>query len=162
MIMRLKDRPVSYRRIEEQLPFDPAGNSLTELRDCLRSFGLSTSIVQARPGLLEVCALPAIAHWEEEKATTGHYVIITGIAKDRVEYIDGTTAGISILSMSEFRKRWSGYLLLTEIPRNSWRFLFYLAVVLGGASIGWGVWHACGAVVRGPLQRWRAARADIK
>jgi Peptidase C39 family len=105
-------RQVSYRELEDRLPVGRAGSSLKELRDCARLFGADTKVLRLTPEALRACPLPVIAHCEEEKGVTGHYVVVVGISGDnQVEYIDGTTAVTDVLPMSEFRKKWTGHVL---------------------------------------------------
>jgi TRAP-type C4-dicarboxylate transport system permease small subunit len=135
IILRLYNRAVTYRDVEERLPVGSQGSSLVQLRDCAASFGLYARVVKGSPDSLNRCRLPALAHCDEEKET-GHYVVILSVGNDEVELIDGTTAMVQTLTASEFRKRWSGHLILFEQRQAWWS---YLSIPVGLALLGLGL-----------------------
>jgi hypothetical protein len=139
ILLRLYERPVRYEELEARLPVGQGGSNLTALRDCAAAYGLRTRVVKATPETLARSPLPAIAHCDEER-TTGHYVVVLGITgQDNVHIIDGTTAVVSTQSLSDFRKIWSGYLLVAD-KRPWWGALFPVALGLGIVSGCLAVW----------------------
>jgi ABC-type bacteriocin/lantibiotic exporter with double-glycine peptidase domain len=152
LMMRLNHKAVSYEGLERGVPVTTEGTSLADIRRYLMSLGLATRIVKTTPEKLGRYALPAIAHLEEELGSTGHYVIITGLGPDWVELIDGTSAILMTQTMSEFRKRWSGYLLVVDTP-SRWGWVFPTTAALGGVMTVVGVFFrtrrkACGVTPR--------------
>jgi hypothetical protein len=128
--LKLFGRHVDYASVMERVPIGEKGARLTDMRDCVTSFGVEAQVVKATPASLAACPLPAIAHLEEERETTGHYVVVVGVAPDAVEYIDGTTGIDRTVSMAEFIKNWTGHLLLLQAPPR-WRPLFWVAIGVG-------------------------------
>jgi|SRR5579884_1899834 len=141
VLLALSGRPVRYSEIAARLPVARDGVSLGDMKACLASFGLPAVVQRATPESLRQVPLPAIAHCEEEKAATGHYVVITAVTADHVEMIDGTNGNMVFFPMSDFQKNWSGYLLVTEKPEPS-RLFFRVAVVAGLVSLGACAWIA--------------------
>jgi ABC-type bacteriocin/lantibiotic exporter with double-glycine peptidase domain len=112
------------------------------------------------PEALQNAALPLIAHCEEEKTVTGHYVVVTATNGEQVEFIDGTTAILQTQAMAQFRKSWSGYVLAID-SRPRWNALSPLAVAFGAASLLLVFWlkrRGCPGTIdaRRPLPRPRA------
>jgi ABC-type bacteriocin/lantibiotic exporter with double-glycine peptidase domain len=63
--------------------------------------------------------LPLIAHynWRAKSNQTGHYIVVTRIANDRVEYIDGTTAEPAEVPLATFEFFWSGHVVSAVAQR---------------------------------------------
>jgi len=139
MLLKLHGEKATYEEIESQLPVTRSGSSITDMRAYLRAQGLNATILKATPETLLRCPLPLIAHHEEEKATTGHYVIVLATDSERVDFLDGTTAIDTTQAMTEFRKNWSGYVLVIE-ERPWWHRLFPVAFILGGVSVCLALW----------------------
>jgi hypothetical protein len=138
VLLRMNHKPARYQEVEAALPVTPEGTNIADVRRCAASFGLSTKVIKASPEALGDCPLPAIGHIEEERGSTGHFVVITAVGPQGVELIDGTTALLSDLSLSDFRKRWSGYLLVVDGGRR-WRWVFPALAVAGAVTIALGV-----------------------
>lgn len=154
--LKLLGRRVDYASVLERVPVGDKGARLTDLRDCAASFGVEAQVVRATPASLAACPLPAIAHCEEERQITGHYVVVVGLTPDGVEYIDGTNGNSCTAPMAEFSKKWTGHLLLLQAPPR-WRPLFWTAVGLGAAITA----LAFVLKVKGYLRRaWRTTAAS--
>lgn len=134
IMLRLHGREIHYEDLEARLPVGPKGCSLQELRNGATHFGLKTRIVKLTPEDLRQCRLPIIAHFEEEKEITGHYVVLAVVSPSGVEFIDGTSGIISTLPTHQFALNWSGYALVAE-ERPLWHLLFPLAFLLGVGAI---------------------------
>jgi hypothetical protein len=140
MLARLHGKKVNYAGIEDRLPVREKGTSLAEMRDCASEIGLPCRVFKTTPDVLNRCALPVIAHWEEQRGITGHYVLVVAVKDGWVEYIDGTTAITDVLPMTEFRKRWSGYLLVPQEGKGWLWWVYLAAAVLGPLSLGLALW----------------------
>lgn len=139
LILRLYDIDVTYEEVESRLPIDEAGSSLAEMRECATSFGLNATILKASPESLVQCPFPCIAHEEMDRTITGHYVVVVEAQPQMVEVIDGSSVITKRLRMPEFKKDWTGYVLVFE-KRPWWTVLYPVAMVLGIASIGLTMW----------------------
>jgi len=94
---------------------------------------MDARVVKAAPETLKQCPLPAIAHCEEEKAVTGHYVVLISVGPLNVEVIDGTTGRLLLVPKVKFCKDWTGYLLISESPRpwGSWGIAAFAGATVG-------------------------------
>jgi hypothetical protein len=135
LLLRLRGKPVTYPEVEAVLPVTANGTNLADVRRCAEGLGLRCRVIKTTPEALYRCPLPAIAHTEEQKATTGHYVVITAVGLDGIEAIDGTSAAINLTPMGSFRKAWTGYLLVTEDEAPLWRKLSPAAIASGGLAL---------------------------
>jgi hypothetical protein len=142
VFLRLHGQETTYEKVEERLPVRKTGTNLAEMRQCAGEFGLNSQVIKATPDMLASCPLPAIAHWEEEVGVSGHYVVLLSTKEDWVEIIDGTTGVRDYLTLVDFRKKWSGYLLVVQGPLW-WRWLYLAAGVLGVIPLGLGLWWRC-------------------
>jgi ABC-type bacteriocin/lantibiotic exporter with double-glycine peptidase domain len=133
-------KEISYDEIENRLPHDKPGNSLAEMCACAESFGVKAKVLKLLPEMLTADLLPAIVHFEEEKDQLGHFVVVTAVGEDRVEYIDGTSAILQVVPMSDFRREWSGYTIVF-VKQSDWQPLYEAAMVLGVFSIGLTLWN---------------------
>jgi len=138
VFLRLHGQEPTYAAIEERIPVGKRGTSLAEMRRCAAEFGLNTEVVKATPDALSSCPLPAIAHCEEQVGS-GHYVVVLSTKEDWVEFVDGTTGVRDYSPMTDFRKRWSGYLLVVQ-GGLWWRWLYLAAGLLGLVPLGLGLW----------------------
>lgn len=139
LMFKLAGRPVDYSEIEARLPVTDAGSNLADVRRCAESLGLRCKIVKASPESLPRLPLPAIAHMEEERAVTGHYVLVVATSTESIESIDGTSAAMTVSSMGDFRKRWTGHLLVIDQP-PLWRAMLPIPIILGLVSILVALW----------------------
>jgi ABC-type bacteriocin/lantibiotic exporter with double-glycine peptidase domain len=132
-LSRLSGTDVKYAQIYESLAAPADGANLRDMRRCAAALGLKTRVVKATPETLQVCPLPAIAHTEEEKGVTGHYVVLISVGRDEVEVIDGTLGTALLIPKAKFFKEWTGYLLILDRPTpwGSW-MISALAGTVGG------------------------------
>jgi len=137
--LRLHGKQVDYRELESRLPVGEDGSTLADMKACARAFGLHAEVVKATPEALTRCRLPVIAHCEQERSRSGHYIVVMSVTPAGVQFIDGTTTAISTLTTSEFKQLWTGYLLVFE-NRLWWSLLFPGAAILGLCSIGLATW----------------------
>ncbi len=134
MASLLTNKP-DYEQVERLVPVDEKGTTLVQMRDGARPFGLNLEIVKGTPEALLACRLPVVAHWEEEQGSTGHYVIVLAASENEVQYIDGTSAMISTVSMTDFLRKWTGFLLLPSEGQR-WRAALPAAAVVGASLLG--------------------------
>jgi predicted double-glycine peptidase len=139
IVLRFHGKQVNYGDVERQLPVQAAGSSLADLRHCAIFFGLDANILHGTPEALKSCPLPAIAHCEEAKNVTGHYVVIMAMTRDAVQYIDGSTGTIALMPLSEFCQKWTGY-VMTFQKRPWWHWLYPAVAALGATWIGLSLW----------------------
>ncbi len=132
--LRLQHVQLKYADAERTMQVNAAGSSLADLHRCAGEFGMSSVMLRITPDALSQSHLPCVAHLEEERSVTGHFVVVVAAGREWVEYIDGTTVATHLVSMSEFRKSWTGYVLLFEHP-PWWKRLLPAAGLLGVAAM---------------------------
>jgi ABC-type bacteriocin/lantibiotic exporter with double-glycine peptidase domain len=120
---------LTYDEIQDGLAVGAGGTSLADIRLFLEKNGLDCIVIKTDPAHIGDQRLPLIAHWEEEKDRSGHYVVVTAVGKDWVEYIDGTTAAISVLTLADFSKRWTGYAMIVAPRAMLWTWIGALCVL---------------------------------
>jgi len=159
LAMKMHGADVRYQEVLEGLNVQPEGTSLVDLRDFVTKHGLKGEIVRTTLSSLPNLDLPVIAHWEQEKNTTGHYVVIIAASGNGVEFIDGTSACLRAVPLAEFGKPWTGYVLL--VKENNWlslpRLMAFAAIVGSLSILGW--LYAAGFRVRPRFQRSAACMA---
>jgi hypothetical protein len=128
--LRLQHVKLKYADAERTMQVNAAGSSLADLHRCAGEFGMSSVMLRITPDALSQSHLPCVAHLEEERSVTGHFVVVVAAGREWVEYIDGTTVATHLVSMSEFRKSWTGYVLMFEHP-PWWKRLLPAAGLLG-------------------------------
>jgi ATP-binding cassette, subfamily C, bacteriocin exporter len=138
-LLRWDGKDVTYAELAESIPISDKGLSIVALREQANSFGLNTQVIRARPESLKRCRLPCIAHFEEERGITGSYVVVVEVTATQVRFIEGGAAISRMETMSDFRKKWSGFLLVLEPDRN-WSPLYLVAGIMGIVSVGLTFW----------------------
>jgi len=118
------------------LQVGPDGASLQQLKELCDSLGLRVSVYSASPEQCKHVSLPAIVYFDNYRGSGGHFQLLVGLDDDEVRLIDGTTATLDFMTVDDFRRRWSGYLLATSGPFQ-WRTFFSLLAGLSlAAAIG--------------------------
>lgn len=131
IVAKLNSCNISYNTIEDSLPVRHNGSSLLDIKHLLEEKGLECSAIKTDPVHLGQCEPPIIVHWEEDSATSGHFVVITFIGRGWLEYIDGTTAALSVISLADFSKKWTGYAMLVRRKSSVWMWIAILMVLNG-------------------------------
>src|SRR5438046_1087496 len=106
---------VSIARIREAAGTDRRGTNLAGLSSAAERLGFEARAVRASREAIEQIPLPAVAHWRE--ANRNHFVVLYEASPKRVT-IGDPASGLRHLTPEEFRKNWTGVLLLlTPTPR---------------------------------------------
>lgn len=137
LMLRANDKQVDYPMLQRRLLKHDL-NSLTDLKRAAEGGGLFTNIARTDPvGLLRLTK-PLIAHLEVVSVRgepSAHFVLVTNTDRERVSYIDGTTAEPLTVSWKEFARDWSGNILISAQPRyrRFWPYAAMAALGLGAA-----------------------------
>ncbi|MBW4641936.1 MAG: peptidase domain-containing ABC transporter [Goleter apudmare HA4340-LM2] len=108
MVSRYWGKRFSVNRLRDIANVDRNGASLRGLSTAAESIGFSTRPVKASLDQLAKQKLPAIVHWEGK-----HYIVVYEITSKHVIVAD-PAIGQCTLSHKEFKKDWTGYVLLLE------------------------------------------------
>src|SRR5204863_5392129 len=115
MVAAYYKKRVSIARIREAAGTDRRGTNLAGLSSAAEHLGLEARAVRASGEAVEQIPLPAVAHWRE--ANRNHFVVLYEASPKRVT-IGDPASGLRHLTPEEFRKNWTGVLLLlTPTPR---------------------------------------------
>jgi len=106
-----KQQPIA--RIRELAGTDQEGTSLLGLAEAAEAIGLQADGFKAEPEALPELPLPAIAHWDDN-----HFVTILAVKKDIVT-IGDPAEGTKKISLAEFCRNWTGYLLVVQPGQQS-------------------------------------------
>jgi ABC-type bacteriocin/lantibiotic exporter with double-glycine peptidase domain len=113
-LLRCWGIPVVHIDVERRLPLGPRGVSLLSLKQAALHFGLQTRARYCNFESLMGLRIPAITHHYFDMKTDGsdsHFVLITSVTRDEVQFIDGTTGLLNKVTPAKFHTTWSGYVL---------------------------------------------------
>src|SRR4051794_10110614 len=103
-------RPIGLQQMRELAGTDRIGTNLLGLVQAAERLGFSAKAVKGPYEALCDVPLPVVAHIRTEEGF-GHFVVLHRVSKDGVVVAD-PGRGIQRLSGDEFRRGWTGYLLL--------------------------------------------------
>jgi hypothetical protein len=154
LLLKLLDRPVTFAQVEAAVPVGPHGTNMLQLRNAALDLGLADAgVYRCSFDDLVGCPKPLIAHLtlplnpaEAGAAEAGHYVVVLSADQEHVTYLDGSFGTTRVSGTGQFRKRWSGHVLL---PAGS----------PGGSWVGWGTLAVPCLVVPLGLGYWRLRRS---
>src|SRR5262245_54643823 len=104
--------PVQLQQMRDLTGTDRRGSSLLGLANAAERFGFSPRGVKAEPEHLRHVALPAIAHVRTAEGL-GHFIVIYRVSRRGSVLVgDPRSTAVTRISANEFRRMWTGYLLL--------------------------------------------------
>jgi len=133
-----------------EVPPMEQGISLAQLQRALAAHGLTVTVIQYSGEGLELLPLPLIAHLSESNRS--HYVIVTGIEKETVTYLDGGSCKQLKINRGQFERLWSGLAIIHHSAVST----KYLWMSCGMALISCGL-----LLVRGRPSRERIRSGNL-
>lgn len=109
-IARHHGRPFGLETMRELAGTDRVGTNLMGLVQAAERMGFAAKAVKGEFAALSVAPLPAIAHVKSAEGF-GHFVVLHRVGPKRVVLAD-PARGVVTLTPEEFRRAWSGYLVL--------------------------------------------------
>jgi len=106
MILRFYGKRVALNRLRTLAAAGRSGSTLYQLAEAGETLGFQTRGLQTSLDQVLESQLPAIAHWEGTR-----YVVLYETRADRITIAD-PAVGLRHISPDEFRRGWSGYLLV--------------------------------------------------
>jgi ABC-type bacteriocin/lantibiotic exporter with double-glycine peptidase domain len=73
---------------------------------------------------LRSCPRPVIVHIDGESPEAGAFLLVFAMPRGSVDYMNGPSATIQKMSNEDFRRVWSGVVLLPEVDKK-WNLVFY-------------------------------------
>ncbi len=138
--------PAEYPDLLAQLSqSDGTGVSLLKLRDVARAAGLETQVHKCRPNDLPSLPLPTLAYLDSPGGEAygpgvfaGGFVLILGTIGQSFQVFRGADASLVLVSKDNFRRDWSGYVLVCTSDRDS----ACVSFILGAVAVAlYGAWR---------------------
>ncbi len=146
LYMLLQSHGVSkqYNEVCGQITMQEEGCTILSLRNAAQKLGLNARIIKCSASELSGLRLPAILHFSNDVffgGNTKHFVLLTGVSADGIEYLDGTSGRHENITMKKFTAVSDGYALEPiDTFRFRWLFLMIpIAILVGGITILRGV-----------------------
>jgi ATP-binding cassette subfamily B protein len=119
MVARYHGLAVGLEQLRELTGTDRIGSNLLGLARAAENLGFTAKGVHGPYEGLRQVALPAVAHVKTDQGE-GHFVVLYRVDRQGVTVGDPAKFGVAKLSADEFRKKWSGnLLLLTPEPHRT-------------------------------------------
>jgi hypothetical protein len=146
LFLRCWGHGATHAQTEEALRKRGPHASFVDLRNVAHQFSLRSSVFQCPPGKLGQGALPAVVMMDFVPERGGAFALVVNYNGESWQLIDGATATVQDISDDEFRRRWSGFVLLAEVDHSVFRqfslivgigiFLVYVAWRFRGFKVG--------------------------
>lgn len=140
MLLKSFGIPCDYKDLEARLPIQSQGCTLLALQDTARCYELNTRALRCTASDLKYLKLPAIAHFYKSVffgEDDNHYVLLTKVWDDRIEYIDGTSGWHEAITFKKFAAVSHGYILAcaqrSDLPWFS--FVIPLGILVSGFCV---------------------------
>ena len=123
LMLRLHGHTVSYEKLDAALVLRPNQTSLLSLAEVAGSFGVPLAVKRYAPAEMAELPLPLIVHMYNTRQDGGRFVLIYHVPQDesgKFGTIEAGSRALVELSSDEFRRHWSGMLLVPH--RSSFRW----------------------------------------
>lgn len=134
--LKLNGKDILLDDLRRLVPLGPEGTSFWQLQKAAEHFGVPSRIIHSAPAKLRKLTLPAIAHYSGPRE--GHFTLLLAVRDQSVVTADMTTCEIQEIPVHEFKRLWSGYLLVRQRRTTG------VGIVLGTAG---GVIVAMGVLI---------------
>jgi predicted double-glycine peptidase len=111
--LRLLGHGVDYRDLDKVVRPKSQPTSLATLEAAAGRCGLPARVRRCTPGDVATLPLPVIAHLDDPGGG-GRFVLLFGEGGGKYGVIDGATATIKEVPADEFRRAWSGHVLVPD------------------------------------------------
>lgn len=146
VLLRAHGKEMTYESVQRSLATETA--SLADLRNIALSFGLDNEIVTCAPRLLHTLDGPLIGHLGTTADGGGEYVLLLPSREGGFGIINGAYAVFREMSLDEFTRLWSGYVLAPRASRCRWHHY----VMLGLVTVAITPWVAYAGLAGLPLR----------
>jgi hypothetical protein len=132
--------PVDYQQLEAAVQPQRGSVSLRALQQVARRHGVPMRIRQCSPDRLESLPMPVIAFLDEPRGG-GRFVLVCRLDKQRCDLIVGSTATYSEVSIDDFRRDWSGFVLEPADHAGAWLPALSVGFVVIAGYFAWQLRH---------------------
>ncbi len=119
LFLQLKGVEVDFETLKSNVTVGENGTSLYDLQKVAAAVGMNAVAVKCSYAALCSVDLPVIA-WinrnpkETEETVIGHFVVLTLVNDEGVEYLDGTSGQTSTMRKEIFARQWNGMILVEK------------------------------------------------
>lgn len=141
LLLRCTGESPDYLAMQETLLEEGRLTSLYDLNTAAARYGVGLRLAKLTPDDLRALPKPVIAHLDRvtpSGESAGHFVVVTRADRDKVRYVDGTTAEAREVPWREFRRAWSGFAAFRS-GRGALSWNDHVAAFIVGLAGGWGV-----------------------
>lgn len=110
---------VDYGTAKERLHRNGHAPSMADLQAVAGEFGLPMRAIGCRPDQIAALPMPAIVHMDSKGEGRGEFVLLLHVDQSRVLYLNGGLVTYADMSWDDFRRTWSGYVLIADSARMS-------------------------------------------
>jgi ABC-type bacteriocin/lantibiotic exporter with double-glycine peptidase domain len=135
LFLRLNGHAIDYHTVLRQMSTYGPLSGLQGIVRGANTLGLNCQIIKCTPEDLKKLPLPVIGYFDHPEATGSHIDLILGVTPDRCSLCTGGHVMLNELSMDDFRRRWTGFVVTANPASGVWRE--YLAGILIGVSLAW-------------------------
>lgn len=122
----------SYEEVCQALGPHDRRRSLLEISRAARRMGMSTSLYRGPPASMRSFGMPIIVYVEGSESNSGGIsVVLPDHNGTELTVIDGQTAQLHTVGEDDFRRLWSGVMLVPEKERRSYLWMLSLCVLTG-------------------------------
>ena len=119
-----------YEHVVSSLAGSSNAQTLHSLQAASKKMGLATLVRQCAPAEIRPIHLPAIAHLDSVRSDHGRFVLLVGLTEKMCVLFEGSTFVYREIPIAEFRRRWSGHVLLAATHDRS-HLPLVIAVIVG-------------------------------
>jgi hypothetical protein len=120
LYLRLVNRATSRDRIVSALGNAGREASLSDVTRASRTLKHTLRVIKSTPARLTATTMPVIVHLFGDDGQEGGYSLLFRIDENECKLINGANVTLEVMSMDDFRRRWSGYALVADDARASW------------------------------------------
>jgi predicted double-glycine peptidase len=149
--------PVDYSKVKAALAPGRKPISLADLKGAASRLGCRMQVRRSNPAGLARLPMPVIAQMSDREGR-GSLAVIIDLDATNCRLIDGTNALLSEISIDDFRRQWSGFVLAASPPRDQTLLAITFCSVVVAAYSFWLMRRSAGAL-KSPLGGAKTVRA---
>lgn len=133
LMLSNSDKDTPWTKLEDDLSHGDSQLSLQDLHEIAGRHGLATSIVKCGPSDIASLPKPLIAHLRDLTGDGGGYMLLVWTDDTKVVFLNGGQLILTTQTWDDFRRSWSGYVLIKEAKSKRIESLSYSILI--GATV---------------------------
>lgn len=114
LLLRLRNRSVTYQDLFDAIRPNERSTSMTGIREACKGFGENLAIYNCRPDQLSGLPMPIIVSLDNPQSSESAFALVLQCSHDPVDLIFAGNVSVAQLPVESFRRRWTGYVLVSE------------------------------------------------